>query len=177
MIERSKPSLKKGKNIGKVCILAEHMNLNTDEKYIINYSIKISNQIVPITCILLNNVHVVIFISNYELDSIDINELASEISANSLFSNDFNLDIVKIENEHTLKCRFWEKDRHKKAVIDNHTGAILVAAFLNGYIKKETKIKLYFSEMVQSAYYSKDSDIIILSKIAPLKNKIYTKKK
>jgi len=131
-------------DMGKAELTPEKIPVNLPGENIINREIDIDGNKYNITCVSLSNPHCVIFIGGDEsLDIFDAEKLGSRLEHDlKLFPDRVNVEFVKIINSNTLKMRVWERGNGETLSSGTGACAAVIAAALNGYMKKGEDIRV-----------------------------------
>ncbi|MDO8494452.1 MAG: diaminopimelate epimerase [Deltaproteobacteria bacterium] len=107
---------------------------------IINRPIKVENKDFRVTCLSLGNPHCIIFQEN--LESFDIQKYGPLLENHQIFPNRSNIGFVNVLSPQQMQMRVWERGVGETGSCGTCAGAAIVAAVLNGFSDRKTKIDL-----------------------------------
>ncbi len=92
------------------------------------------------TCVSMGNPHTVVF-TEHPYD-IDIESIGSVFENSPIFPEKVNTEFVQVIDDHTLNMRVWERGSGETFACGTGACATVVASVLNGYCKRDEKIRV-----------------------------------
>lgn len=110
------------------------------------------------TCVSMGNPHCVVFVD--DTNSINIEKIGPIFEMNPIFPDRVNTEFVKVIDDTHLKMRVWERGSGETLACGTGACASVVAATLNGFVKKDTEIEV---ELLGGSLYIlyKDDTVIM----------------
>lgn len=91
-----------------------------------------------ITCVSMGNPHCVIFCA--DPDALHLPEIGPKYEHDPIFPQRANIEFVRVEDDHTLNMRVWERGSGETLACGTGACAAAVAAVLSGYCAYDTDI-------------------------------------
>lgn len=92
-----------------------------------------------ITCVSMGNPHAVIFVDE-DVMNLDLNKIGPGLENHPLFPERINTEFVRVIDDHTLEMRVYERGSGETWACGTGACATVVAAVLNGHVKKDEDI-------------------------------------
>ncbi|MCL5291185.1 MAG: diaminopimelate epimerase [Actinobacteria bacterium] len=92
------------------------------------------------TCVSMGNPHCVIFVDDVE--SAPVRALGPKIETNPIFPRKTNVEFAKVVSPNEIEIRVWERGAGETLACGTGACATAVAAHLNGYTGRHTRINL-----------------------------------
>ena len=93
----------------------------------------------PLTCVSMGNPHAVMFTQG--IDAFDL-EKSARYEKNRIFPEGVNTEFVEVIDDKTLKMRVWERGSGETLACGTGACAVVVAAILKGYVKRNRDIRV-----------------------------------
>ena len=106
----------------------------------VNKAVAIDGRVFKLTCVSMGNPHAVIFVD--DIEQIDIPYFGKMIENHPLFPEKTNVEFVQMTKDERFKTRVWERGTGETLACGTGACAVLVAAILNGYTKRQATISL-----------------------------------
>ena len=119
---------------------------------VVNKTITIGDNNYDVTCLLMGNLHTVIFADR--VDSLDIDKIGPEIEFSPLFPDRTNVEFIRIVNDRTIKMRVWERGAGETLACGTGACAAAVAAVKNGFCQmgKDITVKVRGGDLTVCVY-------------------------
>ncbi len=108
---------------------------------VIDYPLKINDQVFKVTCVSMGNPHVVIFM-NEDISLFPVSVYGPVIESHPLFPNKTNVEFVNVLNGKELRMRVWERGAGETMACGTGAAASAVAAMLKGLTERNVTVHL-----------------------------------
>lgn len=112
--------------------------VNDDGEDFIAREVEVNGNTYIMTCVSMGNPHAVIFTTG--IDDLDLDEIGPFFENHPLFPDRVNTEFVEVIDEHTLKMRVYERGSGETISCGTGTCAVVVAAVLNGFCKRNEEV-------------------------------------
>ena len=146
--------------VGSVTVEAGEYTFNANELPIdfeadgevVNKTISIGGNNYDVTCLLLGNLHTVIFADR--VDDLDIERIGPEIEFSPLFPDRTNVEFIRVVNDRTIKMRVWERGAGETLACGTGACAAAIAAVKNGLCQmgKDITVKVRGGDLTVCVY-------------------------
>ena len=157
---RSVHAILANEEVGSVTVEAGEYTFDADklpinfpaDGEVVNKTITIGDNNYDVTCLLMGNLHTVIFADR--VDSLDIDKIGPEIEFSPLFPDRTNVEFIRIVNDRTIKMRVWERGAGETLACGTGACAAAVAAVKNGYCQmgKDITVKVRGGDLTVCVY-------------------------
>ena len=119
---------------------------------VVNKTISIGGNDYDVTCLLLGNLHTVIFADR--VDDLDIDKIGPEIEFSPLFPDRTNVEFIRVVNDRTIKMRVWERGAGETLACGTGACAAAIAAVKNGLCEmgKDITVKVRGGDLTVCVY-------------------------
>ncbi|WP_106496804.1 diaminopimelate epimerase [Lentibacillus sp. Marseille-P4043] len=114
-----------------------------NEPFVVAEPFLIDGQQLEVTAVSMGNPHAVFFVD--EIDKAPLYDLGPVIEKDKCFPEGVNVEFVEVLSEHEMNFRVWERGSGVTQACGSGACAAVVAAILNGYMKKDEKICVHLS--------------------------------
>jgi diaminopimelate epimerase len=108
---------------------------------IIDYPLKVDDQLFKTTCVSMGNPHAVIFIDE-DVNNVPVTVYGPAIEHHSIFPDKTNVEFVNVLNKKEMKMRVWERGAGETMACGTGASASAVAAMLKGLTERKVTIHL-----------------------------------
>ncbi len=127
-------------DMGKPELKPELIPVDIKEERIVNYPIKINDNLYHITCVSMGNPHCVVFCAN--IDNVDVEFVGPFFERNKIFPEKVNVEFVQVIDKRTLAMRVFERGSGETLACGTGACAAVVAAVLNGHCEKGQEVSV-----------------------------------
>lgn len=129
-------------NMGPPRLSRSHIPmLGSEENAVIDEPFKIQGEQLRLTALFLGNPNAVFFVNN--IAEAPVARLGSSVERDPRFPNRVNVEFVEVLSEWELDVRIWERGSGATQACGTGACAAVVAAILNGYIRKKEDILVH----------------------------------
>ncbi len=157
---RSVHAILANEEVGSVTVEAGEYTFDADklpidfdaDGEIVNKTIKIGANNYDVTCLLLGNLHTVIFADR--VDDLDVDKIGPEIEFSPLFPDRTNVEFIRVVNDRTIKMRVWERGAGETLACGTGACAAAIAAVKNGLCQmgKDITVKVRGGDLTVCVY-------------------------
>lgn len=108
---------------------------------VIDYPLKIKDQMFKVTCVSMGNPHAVIFMGE-DISVFPLSVYGPVIEGHPLFPNKTNVEFVNVLNSKELRMRVWERGAGETPACGTGAAASAVAAMLKGLTERNVTMHL-----------------------------------
>ncbi len=128
----------------------------------INVPIDVCGKTWHITCVSMGNPHAVVFLpDDVDLATFDIEKIGPEFENHKYFPNRINTEFVKIDDDHNVHMRVWERGTGETLACGTGCCATAVACILNGHTANDITIHVPGGDIKCSWDQNSDSPVIM----------------
>ncbi len=108
---------------------------------VVNRPIIIDGVTYNITCVSMGSPHAVVFCEE-DVRTLDLEKIGPKFEKNPIFPDGVNTEFINVIDGNTLRMRVWERGSGETLACGTGACASVVAATLNGFCKKNQKVKV-----------------------------------
>ena len=127
-------------DMGKAILSPQLIPVDLDGDSVVDREVQIDGQTYNITCVSMGNPHVVLFTKDVE--KLDLPAIGPKFEHHPMFPESVNTEFVEILGKDLLRMRVWERGSGETWACGTGTCATVVAACLNGYVKKGEDVRV-----------------------------------
>lgn len=127
-------------DMGMAILKPREIPVDDDGDDFVKRKIDVDGKEYEITCVSMGNPHAVIFTK--DIDNIDLEKIGPLFEHHKLFPEQINTEFVEVTDSHNIKMRVWERGSGETMSCGTGTCAVIVAAVLNGYCKRDEEINI-----------------------------------
>lgn len=127
-------------DMGPPILEAQHIPVKLDKKEILQYPLKVDNEVFRISCVSMGNPHVIIEVS--DIEKVPLEVWGPQLEKHSIFPNKANVEFIFINSSQEITMRVWERGVGRTRACGSGACAAVVAGILWGKLDRTVTVHL-----------------------------------
>jgi len=107
---------------------------------VVDEPVQVDGQVIRGTALSTGNPHFVIFVD--DVSKVDLQSIGPKLECHPLFPRKANIEFVTVRSDTEMDMRVWERGSGITLACGTGASAVVVAAVLNGYTKKDVPVEV-----------------------------------